>query len=521
MYCVFSLDNIRIETTRAVHNDSDIVALALVDENRNNIVPPVTKDIGDVNNGDDPFLDIPLGLTIGPANIDQGGAFSFSVINSGYDRSDNNAALNATNIAADGTIAAAGAVVGAIVGGVIGAGVVAGGAQVLADIVRLFIPLIFANCDGPVALDGIGVTPDLLRQWAAQGPHRETHHYTYESQGGCGASPQYDVTWSFVEEDPAWTGWGQVGEGYTNLSMTAASFGNRLFAFAIGTDQTPSGHVGVDEKIYLNTSSNGQNWDGWRDGPGDGRTDLPVAPVVFNNRLFVFEIGTDWIVYVNSTEDGQQWSGWSQIGGLTHLPVAVTVFQNRLYVFDIGYDSNHFENDQKIYANTSTDGQHWSGFFEIGGGGLTNLPVAATVLNEQLLVFAVGEDYRTYVNRSGDGGHWSGWSEVPGQPQTDLPLAVTTVAGRICLGTAWPTNPNSLQPFFPQPAPIGPYPFGNNRKYRMVVNQSADAQNWTGAKEVWGVGQTLLGVAATNFEDQPYLFAVGMDGRTYFNFRRA
>jgi hypothetical protein len=55
----------------------------------------------------------------------------------------------------------------------------------------------------------------------------------------------------------------------------------------------------------------------------------------------------------------------------------------------------------------------------------------------------------------------------------------------------------------------------------MVVNQSADAQNWTGAKEVWGVGQTLLGVAATNFEDQPYLFAVGMDGRTYFNFRRA
>src|SRR5213080_3787100 len=45
----FRLESLHIENTRAVHNDTDVVALALkVDDIT---FPPQTRDLGDVNNG--------------------------------------------------------------------------------------------------------------------------------------------------------------------------------------------------------------------------------------------------------------------------------------------------------------------------------------------------------------------------------------------------------------------------------------------------------------------------------------
>jgi hypothetical protein len=47
--CV-TLDKVHIDNTRSVHDDTDVVSFSIkVDEQ---LLPPVTKKMGDVNNGD-------------------------------------------------------------------------------------------------------------------------------------------------------------------------------------------------------------------------------------------------------------------------------------------------------------------------------------------------------------------------------------------------------------------------------------------------------------------------------------
>ena len=70
-----------------------------------------------------------------------------------------------------------------------------------------------------------------------------------------------------------------------------------------------------------------------------------------------------------------------------------------------------------------------------------------------------------------------------------------------------------------QPVPIGEFPLGNNRSYRMLVNVLSDGQQWSGGREPALHGKTLLSMACADFDGVPYLFAIGTDQRTYFNFR--
>ena len=69
-----------------------------------------------------------------------------------------------------------------------------------------------------------------------------------------------------------------------------------------------------------------------------------------------------------NTFDGQKWSGWSVVpgGGTMMLSDAATVLQGKLYLFGIGI------NDHQHYVN-SFDGQNWSGWSQLFGGGKTNL----------------------------------------------------------------------------------------------------------------------------------------------------
>jgi hypothetical protein len=73
----------------------------------------------------------------------------------------------------------------------------------------------------------------------------------------------------------------------------------------------------------------------------------------------------------------------------------------------------------------SFDGGAWSGWSEIGGGGTTNLALAATVLGGRLYVFGVAVGSRKEFMNSFDGMYWTGWSEVGGGGKTSLPLAAT------------------------------------------------------------------------------------------------
>jgi hypothetical protein len=100
----FTLTSFRITDTRSLHNDTDFVSIAVaVGKN-----PPITvpaKPMGDVNNGTHTVnLSIP-NVAVGPNDTV---AFSYSIVNIGYDKNSVEHALqSATNAAASKVAAAA------------------------------------------------------------------------------------------------------------------------------------------------------------------------------------------------------------------------------------------------------------------------------------------------------------------------------------------------------------------------------------------------------------------------------
>jgi hypothetical protein len=72
-------------------------------------------------------------------------------------------------------------------------------ATFIEDGLKKLISLIDPDCDGIVAGDQLKFRGAVLARGASSaGSFGETRHYTYESQDGCGSSPQYNVTWQIA-----------------------------------------------------------------------------------------------------------------------------------------------------------------------------------------------------------------------------------------------------------------------------------------------------------------------------------
>jgi hypothetical protein len=191
-----------------------------------------------------------------------------------------------------------------------------------------------------------------------------------------------------------------------------------------------------------------------------------------------------------------RWSGWSEVGGggTTSLPLAATVFRERIYLFGVSTDGHEF-------VNSSSDGATWSGWSEVGGGGTTSLALSATVFRDRLYLFGVSTlgrlfgvstPGREFVNSSSDGATWSGWNEVGGGGTTLLALAATVFSDRI-------------------------YLFAVSTEGRDFVNSSFDGATWSGWTQVGGGGTTSLSLATTVFRDRLYLFGISTQGHEFVN----
>jgi hypothetical protein len=209
----FTLTNFRITDTRSLHNDTDFVSIAVaVGKN-----PPVTvpaKPMGDVNNGTHTVnLTIP-NISVG---LNDTVAFSYSIVNTGYDKNSVEHALqSATNAAASKVAAAGGGALGGIISGGTGAGIGAMiGDKAGAWLIGKLDTIIFANCDGTVAAADHAFTADALA--------RSTHNGavlsgTDDNKGtnsphGCGRNSRYYVTWKVTGQQQAGNGGGSGGGG--------------------------------------------------------------------------------------------------------------------------------------------------------------------------------------------------------------------------------------------------------------------------------------------------------------------
>jgi hypothetical protein len=414
-----SIDNIHIDNTRSLHNDTDFANLTVKVNDR--LLPQQTASMGDVNNGDH----YP-GLQIYPIPISDSDTvtFNYLVVNAGHSGTADHVkdALDASGaaLASKGLQSGNPWYVG--IGGILWG-----------------LGLLFADCDGPVAGDQISMTgADLKARLGTSGFYTETRSYSgSDSPTGCGSNSQYSVTFSVFRTH--WSGpWEIPGGGRTDAALAATWFQNRIWLFAKGTD----------DRIYFNQSADRVNWTGWSEVPGGGMTDSGLAVAHSDTRLWVFAKGLDNKIYLNyfdpsiTSFSGDGWYGWDEVAGGEQTDASlgaaydhfgglggdyVHVFAKRAGAPQIDYNSFQVPLPSSGGPTRggpgpipplnfgSRDAKKFGVWAEIPGGGLTDAGPSAFVADkEYVLVKGMGRP-SVFYNALFDywGPAWlGGWNEI-------------------------------------------------------------------------------------------------------------
>ncbi len=182
-YYYFSLDSMKIENTRARHNDTDHATLSIKVGDK--LYDPTTKHLGDLNNGD-----YPLQMRFGPIEISDPKTpivMHLVVVNAGHKSNDDVEKAVKTGI--DKLIDELAKNNGSDNGN--GNGWV----MLAKTITSVLGGLLFADCDGVVVADQIVSTGGDLKKWDVV--HSETRDYPgTDSPTGCGSNSKYKATWS-------------------------------------------------------------------------------------------------------------------------------------------------------------------------------------------------------------------------------------------------------------------------------------------------------------------------------------
>jgi len=222
---------------------------------------------------------------------------------------------------------------------------------------------------------------------------------------------------------------------------SAVMFKNKLYCFR---QRRANGG-----KLWYNTSSDGQNW--------QGNTEIGVAnmsqgpsAVVFRDQLYCFTPGKSnngQLWYVTSS-DGNNWSSHLHVSNanMTNSPSAV-VFQDKLYCFHHGLTRPSTANGQLWYL-TSSDGNNWSNDIRIEQANMSASP-SAVVFQDQLYCFHQGRTSTGGANGQlwylvYDGKDWSEEMLVPGTGMSESPSAMVLGDELYCFyqgeskdGTLW------------------------------------------------------------------------------------
>jgi hypothetical protein len=203
----------------------------------------------------------------------------------------------------------------------------------------------------------------------------------------------------------------------TRFAPACANHNLRLYTFAVQSDGRVLHKFVVPGDSELTAQT-------WEEVPGGFLTGASCGCATVNGRLVLCAINDKNEVHLNELAPGGRfWSGWYQIPGGGHSDVAPTVvsFQDELYVFVKGLTTKRI-----LLKARSVDGA-WTGWAEIPGNGLTDAPITALVADGQLYVFVKGVDNMPYVNIASETGVWSGWLVLPNPGLTDTAMAATTI----------------------------------------------------------------------------------------------
>lgn len=203
-----TLESIHISKTRSPRTDTDTVYFGLKVGQQDH--QPFIKPMGDLSDGD-----YPLGLSFPNVSValDDHVAFTYLVVNSGYDQSNESQVNEVTGMLAD-------------VGGDILNNWAPGFGSLVAFAIKKLSDIFNANCDGVVIAEKIAADLPLqqsplipidytpppgtpippltgfsLWEWTAEGPLRITREFPgTNSNVGCGENSLYYLTWSISRD---------------------------------------------------------------------------------------------------------------------------------------------------------------------------------------------------------------------------------------------------------------------------------------------------------------------------------
>jgi hypothetical protein len=186
---------------------------------------------------------------------------------------------------------------------------------------------------------------------------------------------------------------GSTSSWNRSTPLAAAVYNNRLYLFAVGTD----------DRIYDNSSPDGATWSGWQL-VGGGPAYFGPAATVFNGQLLIFFVDSTYEIYSRAF-DGTTWQGAQPIDSRTYAAPAATVYNGQLHLFAVGTDN-------RVYDNISPDGASWSGWQAIDSN-TRWAPAASTFTDGRLHLFAIGTGIGALWENTSNGAGWSGWSPLP------------------------------------------------------------------------------------------------------------
>ena len=197
----FQFDSYHIFTTRSLNDDTNFLSVSIAVNGR--VPENQTRSMGDNDNGPHP-----VSLHLKPILVDSPNTkvvYNYAIVNAGHGNGSEIIKKLQTTLEELANLGSAwagtttGAAIGGTFGGPIGAavgafaGFIAGGA----------LQIIFANCDGPVAVQQVVFTgQDLWRLTQGSGNKlvQNVNHPGIDSPWGCGSNSNYTVNWSVTRQ---------------------------------------------------------------------------------------------------------------------------------------------------------------------------------------------------------------------------------------------------------------------------------------------------------------------------------
>jgi hypothetical protein len=506
----FSVRNVRIDNTRASHNDTDYFLSSVTVGDRS--FPKFFVSMGDLNNGD-----YDVGAIIGPLPVEDTGvkvSFNYQIVNSGHrdpsiiqkgltDAADQIAKKLWEQAMASGNLWAA------------------GGAGAIELATKVLLPALTANCDGLVVLDQLSLTGAQLLTRTKAGWSETRQYPGTDSPTGCGSNSDYKVNFSVYRS--GWSGWLAIPGIETDTSPAVAFFQGKFHVFVKGTDA----------KIYLNKSTDGIHWEKWQEVPGGGRTEAGPAVANSASKLWLVVKGqTDDHIYLTYYEN-DAWADWEEVaggGGTNSAPAAVFYdpggfLGGQVYIFCRALNNEIYYNSFDVHPPPQPGGRTGGHVRDVGlppdvlqvhdakrfnawqllpGGGTTDQAPAAMVADGlHVLVKGLSEPSSYFLTNRG-GANWDAeWTRVPFVPPDragDVERAIgTTTPQAAVLGNRW-------------------YVFAGDSDNEISFNGLA-TDKWfvlPGWASGYGVKSTVA-PAVLGRDEKIFVFATGTDQILYVN----